>query len=1268
MATRTISNAGGNWNDVASWVEGAYPGASDDVVATASSGNLTLNLNGASCRSMDLTGYTGTITHNASVILNIGTSTANASKVALKLAGTYTPVSASSSQFSFSSTSGEQLTVDLGGKTIARLNFILGNHILLSDVNAVDATSFISHTGGTFNTGNYNISTGYFQSTGAVARTLTLGSSVFTLSGSGGSTPRVWEMAGTNLTITANTALIKFTGATTRFFPGGYDMNGASLYIQGPAGTCYIYNGGTIKDLIVDPSSTQTLTFESTKTLTITGDIHCVGKNGEITWNASTANSASIVSKNSGAVNFYNTSLKDITLTGGATYNGYHNCTNVSGNTGITFNGGTWYLDFENGLDTNINSYGWWKADYTGATGTRPSAGDTATGASSTKTATLSGLVDPLEWVSGSGTIYFVNKSGTFVSEQLNFNSGGHVDISGDFSYASWKTITYGAEASRIAPGDTIKCAKTKDPTLLDTARWTNTPTTNPPTINISSSTNASPIQITTSVAHGFVNGDIVLIDSHTVNTEANGAWIVTKVNDTAFTLNDSTGIGTGGANGNARKIDHLCVVLNNAHTKTINRGGEEGNWTGGSANYTPSLNAIANTSRREGSYAIKIAVLAGAGANQKAAYFNTSTLNLSGYQQVSFWINSSVKLDAGDWELRLCSDDAGNTAVNIISIPEIKQINGWFAVTVDLGVNLGSAIESISLWQIVDKGAFNIYIDNIVACKASSSLDSITLSSLISKSDSASGGSHPFFCIQNISKDGKILMLANKNNLYFSQNPSYYGVSETVPTYKRECINPGVPSAYNAGSQIINDSGTQGMLITFDGGYDVTNNSQNGSTYLDGFCWWGLGIYIKTRSYIKVNNFSLVRFHAAINSTTTCSNIIIDNVQTVSQCANYGIYISSTSNFTLSNVNGINQCYGGLTIDSGSNNGIITNIKRIESMVNTGDCIDIDNSYELSFFDEIENIAGAYNNGISISGNSKRCYFENIKNIQFNGNHGVYFNGSYNTIDYIDNVSHNTLSGFAFVNSSYNIIKKVITNTNNVKNGIHFSSTANSYNQFNDAGQILNNTNWAIQVEQVGWDNIICNMISSGNGSGGISCPTQVLILKNCTINDTTYMGALTSDGHARISMEREGSIIDNHKIFEDGSLISSDISTRHTESGISWSLSPTSTSRNIFRPVILKLAKIACAAGTEVTFKVFCKKSHSTDIAAKIVCRSGQLEGLTSYQEDTKADDVDWEELQVKFTPSEIGVVEIEGWAWWVANTADESVWFDDITVTQL
>jgi hypothetical protein len=61
MATRTISNAGGNYNALATWVEGIVPTSADDVVATATSGQLTVNVSSAA-KSIDFTNYTNTLT------------------------------------------------------------------------------------------------------------------------------------------------------------------------------------------------------------------------------------------------------------------------------------------------------------------------------------------------------------------------------------------------------------------------------------------------------------------------------------------------------------------------------------------------------------------------------------------------------------------------------------------------------------------------------------------------------------------------------------------------------------------------------------------------------------------------------------------------------------------------------------------------------------------------------------------------------------------------------------------------------------------------------------------------------------------------------------------------------------------------------------------------------------------------------------------------------------------------------------------------------
>jgi hypothetical protein len=77
-----------------------------------------------------------------------------------------------------------------------------------------------------------------------------------------------------------------------------------------------------------------------------------------------------------------------------------------------------------------------------------------------------------------------------------------------------------------------------------------------PGTVNIFSSTNTTPIVITTSSAHGLTTGDRVTINGHLGNTHANGDWnSITYISPTTFSLDSSAGNGVGGASGVVQPI-----------------------------------------------------------------------------------------------------------------------------------------------------------------------------------------------------------------------------------------------------------------------------------------------------------------------------------------------------------------------------------------------------------------------------------------------------------------------------------------------------------------------------------------------------------------------------------------------------------------------------------------------------------------------------------------------------------------------------------------
>lgn len=74
MPQRTIANGGGNWNSTATWVEGVVPTSSDFVVATATSGQLTINVS-ASCQYLNLSAYTNTLTMNNTITIGLASQT-----------------------------------------------------------------------------------------------------------------------------------------------------------------------------------------------------------------------------------------------------------------------------------------------------------------------------------------------------------------------------------------------------------------------------------------------------------------------------------------------------------------------------------------------------------------------------------------------------------------------------------------------------------------------------------------------------------------------------------------------------------------------------------------------------------------------------------------------------------------------------------------------------------------------------------------------------------------------------------------------------------------------------------------------------------------------------------------------------------------------------------------------------------------------------------------------------------------------------------------
>jgi hypothetical protein len=224
----------------------AVPTAADDVFFDASStGTCTLSTSSVA-RSINCTGFTGTISHPASTTFIIGDGTAGASNIALKfVAGmTYTTGSTTTSLISFQSTSSTQQSVDFGGKTTSQVEYNgTGGSWQLVAGHTTTSASQVSVFKGTFDTNGQTCSWGIFNAGNSSTRTLTLGSSTITVSGTGTS----WNCSNvTNLTLNSNTSTIILSGNGATFQGGGQTWNNLS---STGTGTTTIAGANTFNDL-----------------------------------------------------------------------------------------------------------------------------------------------------------------------------------------------------------------------------------------------------------------------------------------------------------------------------------------------------------------------------------------------------------------------------------------------------------------------------------------------------------------------------------------------------------------------------------------------------------------------------------------------------------------------------------------------------------------------------------------------------------------------------------------------------------------------------------------------------------------------------------------------------------------------------------------------------------------------------------------------------------------------------------------------------------
>ena len=263
---------------------------------------------GNTARNVNFTGYAGTLSATAAVIIygNLTLSTGMS-------------LTSFSNILTFGATSGTQL-ITSNGKTIdfpVAFNGV-GGTFRLEDALTIGATRLVTFTRGTVNLNGFTLTSGAGE-TATGTKNITFNGGTLLLSGSGAT---AWNNAApTNFTTTAGTGTgtISMTAATAKTFVGGGSTYNCTLN-QGGAGTLTITGANTFNDIANTNATANQITFPASTTTTVNNFTLSGSAGNLVSIRSSTGGTRFTLSKSSGTVNVSYVDIQDSNATGGATW------------------------------------------------------------------------------------------------------------------------------------------------------------------------------------------------------------------------------------------------------------------------------------------------------------------------------------------------------------------------------------------------------------------------------------------------------------------------------------------------------------------------------------------------------------------------------------------------------------------------------------------------------------------------------------------------------------------------------------------------------------------------------------------------------------------------------------------------------------------------------------------------------------------------------------------------------------------------------------
>lgn len=704
--------------------------------------------------------------------------------------------------------------------------------------------------------------------------------------------------------------------------------------------------------------------------------------------------------------------------------------------------------------------------------------------------------------------------------------------------------------------------------------------------------TEASPVKTTNALtaAHGLAAGDTIYIFKSPDPVAVSGVNATWTSGSSTVTLSDGT----------ITKLICNCESV----------------WTSSQgANVVPTVDTAIF---KEGTKSCKLAIAAGATAPGNLAYFATGALDLSAYSQLSLWFYTNVNCASGTFSIRLYNASDGTGSYNNFVIPALMA--GWNPITIDLGTTMRNDIASIALYFDTDIGAINVYIDDVIACYASSAANYLSLTSLIGKAQKSTWVANHVYSVNDIC----IPTHLKESNRYYKCTTGGTSHATTEPTWPNGAKN---------------DTITDGSVVWTDQGIDIDGHWQaiqsiNGTTVKIDNSMGTLptSVYCKYPGITSVAPEQLYRrdvIQCSFSTTYTYIN---------------KIYIAGTSIAPITikgGYNSVNHIVDGYTFYHGCANAMSIFDANAVPYLNIS-FIGFARFYSF-------NLDSSSSVGMGIS-----CVFSKIHAIA--STYGIFIYQS-NTI-----VKHCSLHYI----STREIICTAFNDTSPYCGGMQIISciltNASSYYGLFDQNSypistILKNkvsycefyyNNYAINCNSGSFRFYKC--ITANNVAAAFySAYCAPFMLDSCTTSET---GTVLWNG---INLNYESRFIalnhnavNNHIITGSGFTITAQTSIRYEASGLAWAFAVTSTVRTAGFPVRFELGKIECVANKTTTIGVRVRRSN-TDITANITIPANQISGVTTDIVATASAIADtWEELQVAITPTATGYVSIEGRAW--------------------